>query len=45
MKFLEKYDFSKEDIAEFVSSTPKKIMEAIKANRSLVEKNLEFLKD
>ena len=45
MKFLEKYDFSKEDIAEFVSSTPKKIMEAIKTNKALVEKNLAFLKD
>lgn len=44
MKFLEKYDFNKEDIDEFVNNTPKKILEAIKKEKELVEENLEFLK-
>lgn len=44
MKFLEKYDFSKEDIDELIDNTPKKIMNAIKKSQDLVEKNLEYLK-
>lgn len=44
MKFLENYDFNKEDIDEFLNNTPKKIMALIKKNRELVEVNLEFLK-
>lgn len=44
MKFLEKYDFNKEEIDEFINSTPKAIMENIKEHRELVETNLEYLK-
>ena len=44
MKFLEKYDFSKEDIDELIDNTPKKVMNAIKKSQDLVEKNLEYLK-
>lgn len=44
MKFLEKYDFNKEDIDEFINNTPKKVMDAIKENKELVETNLDFIK-
>lgn len=44
MKFLEKYDFTKEDIDEFINNTPKKLMDAIKESKKLVEANLGFLK-
>lgn len=44
MKFLEKYDFNEEDIEEFISNTPKKVMDTIKENKKLVETNLTFLK-
>lgn len=43
MKFLEKYDFKKEDIDEFINNTPKKVMDAIKKHRALVEENLGYL--
>ena len=45
MKFLEKYDFTEEDIDELVDTTPKKIMNAIKKSQDLVEANLGYLKD
>ena len=44
MNFLEKYDFVPEDIEEFISSTPKKVMDVIKKNKDLVEANLAYLK-
>ena len=44
MKFLENYDFDAADIEEFIDSTPKKVMDAIKKNQKLVEENLSFLK-
>ncbi|MBE6141125.1 MAG: hypothetical protein E7172_06345 [Firmicutes bacterium] len=44
MKFLEKYDFKKEDIDEFINNTPKKLMEVIKENKELIEANLAYLK-
>ena len=40
MKFLENYDFSKEEIAEFLNNSPKKIIEAIKENKKLVGENM-----
>ncbi len=43
MKFLEKYDFKKEDIDEFINNTPKKVLDAIKKHKDLIEKNLSFL--
>lgn len=45
MKFLEKYDFNKEEIAEFLNNTPKKLIDAIKDQKKLVSENIKFLKD
>lgn len=45
MKFLEKYDFNKEDIADFLNNSPKKLIDAIKENKDLVGANIEFLKN
>ena len=45
MKFLEKYDFNKEDIADFLNNSPKKLIDAIKDNKKLVCANIEYLKD
>ena len=45
MKFLENYDFSKEEIAEFLNNSPKKIIEAIKENKKLVGENIKYLKE
>ena len=44
MKFLEKYDFNKEDIADFLNNSPKKLIDAIKDNKKLVCANIEYLK-
>lgn len=45
MKFLEKYDFNKEDIAEFLNNSPKKLIDAIKDNKKLVSENISYLKE
>ena len=45
MKFLEKYGFNKEDIANFLNNSHKKFIDAIKDNKKLVQKNIEYLKD
>ena len=45
MKFLEKYDFSKETIADFLNNSPKKLIDAIKEHKKLVGENLGYLKD
>lgn len=45
MKFLEKYDFDKEVIANFLNNVPKKLIDAIKDNKKLVSENLSYLKD
>lgn len=44
MKFLEKYDFSKEAIASFLNNSPKKLIDAIKDNKKLVGENIDYLK-
>ena len=44
MKFLEKYDFNKEMIADFLNNSPKKIIDSIKAHKKLVCENIEYLK-
>lgn len=44
MKFLEKYDFNKEEIAEFLNNSPKKLIDAIKDNKNLVGENISYLK-
>lgn len=45
MKFLEKYNFNKEDIAEFLNNSPKKLIDAIKENKKLVSENINYLKE
>ena len=45
MKFLEKYNFNKEDIDSFVNNSPKKLVDAIKEHKKLVGTNIEFLKE
>ncbi len=45
MKFLEKYDFSKEDIAYFLNNSPKKLIDATKKSKKLVCANIEYLKE
>ncbi len=45
MKFLEKYDFSKETIADFLNNSPKKLIDAIKEHKKLVGENLKYLRD
>ena len=45
MKFLEKFDFNKEEIADFLNNSPKKLIDAIKDNKKLVSENINYLKD
>ena len=45
MKFLEKYNFNKEEIADFLNNSPKKLIDAIKDNKKLVCENIDYLKD
>lgn len=45
MKFLEKYDFNKEEIADFLNNSPKKLIDAVKDNKKLVCENISYLKD
>lgn len=44
MKFLEKYDFNKEEIADFLNNSPKKLIDAIKNNKKLVCENINYLR-
>lgn len=44
MKFLEKYDFNKEEIASFLNNSPKRLIDAIKDNKKLVAENIDYLK-
>ena len=45
MKFLEEYDFNKEEIADFLNNSPKKLIDAIKDNKKLVSENINYLKN
>lgn len=45
MKFLEKYEFSKEDIASFLNNSPKVLIDAIRDNKKLVSENIDYLKN
>ena len=40
MKFLEKFDFNKEEIADFLNNSPKKLIDVIKEHKKLVSENL-----
>lgn len=45
MKFLEKLDFSKDDIAEIIDNTPERLLEVIKTQKKLVSENITYLKN
>jgi len=45
MKFLEKLNFSKDEIAEILENTPEKLLELIIAQKKLVSENISFLKE
>lgn len=45
MKFLEKLDFSKDDIAEIIDNTPDKLLDVIKAQKKLISENINYLRD
>ena len=45
MKFLEKYEFDKEVIADFLNNSPKKLIDEIKKNKKLVGENINYLKN
>ncbi len=45
MKFLEKYEFDKEVIADFLNNSPKKLIDEIKKNKKLVGENIDYLKN
>lgn len=45
MKFLEKLDFSKDEINTICENTPEKLLEVIKSQKKLVTANITFLKD
>lgn len=45
MKFLEKLEFSKDDIAEIMDNTPEKLLDVIKVQKKLVTENISFLKE
>ena len=44
MNFLEKLDFSKEEIAEIVENTPENYLTLLKTQKKLVSENISFLK-
>lgn len=43
MKFLEKYNFKKDEIDSFVNECPQKIVESLKEHKKLVCINMDFL--
>lgn len=45
MKFLEKLNFSKDEIAEIIDSTPENLLEVIKTQKKLVTENISYLKE
>ena len=45
MKFLEKYDFNKEEIADFLNNSPKRLIDAIKNNKKLVCEYIDYLRE
>ncbi len=45
MKFLEKLNFSKDDIDEIIDNTPEKLLEIIKSQKKLVSENINYLKE
>ena len=45
MNFLEKLDFTADDIAEVLDNTPDKLLELLKSQKKLVSENIEYLKN
>ncbi|NMA50834.1 MAG: hypothetical protein GX951_03180 [Mollicutes bacterium] len=45
MKFLEKLNFSKDNISELLENTPDALIEVIKNQKDLVTENITYLKE
>ena len=45
MNFLEKLDFTADDIAEVLDNTPDRLLELLKSQKKLVSENIEYLKN
>lgn len=45
MKFLEKLNFSKDNIDYLLENTPEKLIELLKEQKKLVTENISYLKD
>ena len=45
MKFLDEYDFSKEEINNFANSIPRVLKNKLKEHKGIVRSNIGFLKD
>lgn len=45
MKFLESYDFTKEEICSFTKNVPTSVVDLIKEQKKQVKSNLDYLKE
>lgn len=45
MKFLENYDFTKEEINSFTKNVPLKVVDLLKEQKKQVKSNLDYLKE
>ncbi len=45
MKFLEKYGFNKEDIAELKENSTSNLIKEVESHKKLVSKNLDYLNE
>ena len=45
MKFLENYDFTKEEINSFPKNVPLKVVDLLKEQKKQVKSNLDYLKE
>ncbi|MBQ9833878.1 MAG: hypothetical protein IJO33_01655 [Bacilli bacterium] len=45
MKFLESYDFTKEEISSFTKNVPTSVVDLIKEQKKQVKSNLDYLKE
>lgn len=45
MKFLESYDFTKEEISSFTKNVPTNVVDLLKEQKKQVKSNLDYLKE
>ncbi|MBQ4584406.1 MAG: hypothetical protein IJA94_05920 [Bacilli bacterium] len=45
MKFLESYDFTKEEISSFTKNVPTSVVDLLKEQKKQVKSNLDYLKE